>query len=161
MDNVSVDNSYNPDKAYGMANKPPRKTRRASASSPNPDLARRREFIRALKEAEGGAYSGAELGEHLQTSRQSLGGRRGAHTIIYWTDTRGQAFYPKWQFDEEFKVVSGIGTIVKLLNTDDTLHVLATFLVPAAALNDQTVLQLIRENRIEQAIQHVESSRPR
>jgi hypothetical protein len=160
MDNASVDNADNPDKAHGMANKPSRKTQPASASSPNPDLARRREFIRALKEPEGGAYSGRKLGEHLQASRQSLAERRGAHAIVYWTDIRGQAFYPKWQFDEEFKVIPGIGTIVKLLNSDDTLHVLATFLVPATALNDQPVLQLIRENRTEQAIQHVESCRP-
>jgi len=136
-------------------------SRRKPNSQENPELTQRQRFIQALKQAEGGAYTGRELSELLQASRQSLAERRTARTIVYWTDSRRRAHYPKWQFDDEFKVIPAIRTILKLLRTDDMLHILATFLVPAAALGDLTVLGLIRAQRIQEAIAHVESSPPR
>lgn len=127
---------------------------RAGAQPLEPDAG---DWVQRLKAAKGGAYSSAELERHLNVTRQALADRRSSFSIVYWTDPHGRCWYPKWQFDHELKVLPAVKEVLKALRSEDTVKVLATFLVPASGLGDRSVLDLILSGQTDEALSHVHS----
>ncbi len=116
-----------------------------------------RAYEKSLKQAEAGALSQTRLMKRIGVSEEELRRRRDSFTIVYWTNSQGRSWYPKWQFDGEFQVLPDVRRILRLLRTHDTLHVLATFLVPAIGDAGVSPLQLIREGRGADAVAFVRS----
>lgn len=115
------------------------------------------EIVRSLKEAEGGAWSEAELMELTALSRELIRLRRKEFRLVYWTDAAGKTFYPRWQFDSSFQVLSAVEEITLLLGTQDTLRVLTTFLVPWIGEPGVSPLTLIRLGKHAEAVTAVKS----
>lgn len=114
-----------------------------------------RQYLKSLKEAEGGAYTSAEYEQLADITRQALKRRRDSFTVVYWTDAKGYCWYPKWQFDGNNQVLPEVRAILELLHTHDTWHALTTFLVPAVGDIGQSPLDLIRAGRGAEAIAFV------
>jgi len=114
-----------------------------------------RQYIKSLKDAEGGAYTSAEYEQLAGIVRRALKERRDHFAIAYWTDVKGGYRYPKWQFDANHQVRPEVREILKLLRTHDTWHVLATFLVPAMGDSGESPLHAIRAGRGGEAIAFV------
>ena len=116
------------------------------------------EYVKSLKEAEGGAWSSAEYEKIAEISRQALKQRRDNFSIVYWTDAKGHCWYPKWQFDMNNQVIPEVRQILELLSTHDTYHVLTTFLVPAIGNSGESPLHLIQAGRGADAVEFVRES---
>lgn len=124
--------------------------------SPQPkETAAAAEYVRSLKDAEGGAWSTAEFVDHAGISRQALQERRDSFAIVYWTDAKGHCHYPKWQFDSNLQVRREVREILTLLSTHDTLKVLTTFLVPSIGEPGVSAQHLIQSGKGEEAVEHV------
>jgi hypothetical protein len=113
------------------------------------------EYVRSLKEAEGGAWSSQEFSERADITRQALQERREAFSMVYWTDAKGHCHYPKWQFDSNLQVHPHVREILGILHTHDTLRVLTTFLVPSIGEPGVSPLQLIQAGKGPKAVSQV------
>ncbi len=115
------------------------------------------EYVQALKNGNGGAWSAAEIVERAKISRQALRERRDTFAVVYWTDAKGCCHYPKWQFDADLQVLPPVRAILALLRTHDTVRVLTTFLVPSIGEPGTSPLQLIRAGRGKEAVVAIRS----
>jgi len=113
------------------------------------------QYVKALKEAEGGAWSSAEYEKIAEISRQALKQRRDNFSIVYWTDAKGHCWYPKWQFDRNSQVLPEVRESLELLRTHDTYQVLTTFLVPAVGDGGESPLHLIQSGHGAEAVEFV------
>jgi hypothetical protein len=128
------------------------------SSKKQPLAATEEQYVSALKNAQGGAWSTAAFIAKAGITRQGLKERRDNYTIVYWTDAKGHCSYPKWQFDANLQVLSEVRAVLALLRTHDTLYVLNKFLTPAIGDQGDSVLDMIQSGRGAEAVAYVKRS---
>ncbi|PTY04565.1 hypothetical protein DB347_17780 [Opitutaceae bacterium EW11] len=106
--------------------------------------------------AEGGSLHEPELLQRGWT-KASLAAARRSYTIVAWKDHLGGWHYPRWQFDENFRVLPHAEELVKLLRSRDPLYVIATF-VSRGGKGEKSRLQLIREGKGDVAVQELRAT---
>lgn len=109
-----------------------------------------RRILRALKRAEGGAYTPAEACALLGITRTELKAKVLAKELFSWGDNRGVARLPKWQFHEG-NIRPGIAACLAVLGDDPAGH-LQFFLTPAPYSGGLSPLELLRQGRLDEAL---------
>lgn len=110
--------------------------------------------IRELQNAEGGAWTGAELLREYGLTPATLHKRRMNHLIVWWRDALNHFHYPKWQFQEGGVLLVGIKDVLKIFKSTDQWRVMRYFLTPKHHLQDQTPLALLRAGKAAQVVSH-------
>lgn len=114
--------------------------------------------IRGLKlkqqliEAEGGCATSEEVAELLGITRQAINKRRNQGQLIGLSRGKGKYIYPRWQFTDTGKTLSGLETVLKELKQLDPWTQLAFFLNPNVRLEDKTPLEMLKMGKIEPVI---------
>lgn len=119
--------------------------------SPN---AKGERLVAELKAAEGGAYSGAELGQKFKLTPAVLHRRRREHRVVYWRDAQHEYFYPRWQFNEAGALLPGIQEVLQTFKSQDEWRVMRYFLGPRKQLRDRRPLDLLRAAEVEAVVIH-------
>lgn len=114
-------------------------------------------IVASMQQAEGGAYSSAQLGERFNLSAAVLHRRRGEHRIIYWRDPRNSYFYPCWQFNEAGALLPGIQEILQTFNSQDEWRIMRYFLGARQQLGGHRPLDLIRAGKIDAVLAHAQT----
>ncbi|MSU60243.1 MAG: hypothetical protein EXS35_19080 [Pedosphaera sp.] len=99
--------------------------------------------------AKGGAWHEPELIRRRYTS-DSLAKARRTFGILAWRDRFGGWHYPKWQFDEDGKVLPQVVEILRLFRSSDVLYVMSQFLFAVAP--DKALIELIGSGRGDKAV---------
>jgi hypothetical protein len=113
-------------------------------------------IVAELQQAEGGAYSGAELRGKWDLTSAVLHRRRKEHRIVYWRDSKHDFFYPQWQFTEVGALLPGIQESLQLFNSEDEWRVMGYFLGPRQQLGGQRPLDLLRQGKVKEAVAHAQ-----
>jgi hypothetical protein len=114
-------------------------------------------IVASLQQAEGGAYSSAQLGEQFNLSAAVLYRRRNEHRIVYWRDPKNSYFYPRWQFNEAGALLPGIQEILQDFKSQDEWRIMRYFLGPRKQLGNRRPLDLIRAGEIEAVLAHAQT----
>jgi len=114
-------------------------------------------IVASMQQAEGGAYSSAQLGELLNLSAAVLHRRRNEHRIVYWRDPKNAYFYPRWQFNEAGALLTGIQEILQTFNSQDEWRIMRYFLGSRHQLGGRRPLDLIRAGEIEAVLAHAQT----
>ena len=113
-----------------------------------------RNVVAQLKEAEGGAWTGAELKANFGLTAANLYKRRAEHRIVWWKDAKNQFHYPKWQFNDAGALLPGIREVLQTFRSADEWRVMRYFLAPRHRLNDRKPLDLLREGEVDKVLSH-------
>jgi biotin operon repressor len=114
--------------------------------------------IRGLKlkqqliEAEGGCTSSEEVAELLGITRQAINKRRLQGQLIGLSRGKGKYIYPRWQFTDTGKTLSGLEAVLKELKQLDPWTQLAFFLNTNVRLEEKTPLEMLRMGKVEPVI---------
>lgn len=135
----------------GESSKPTRQDKLALA------LARGIETRQKLAEAEGGSLSSEEVARMLGISKTAVLKRLNAGKMLAWQEERlGARRFPRWQFDEQGVLLSGMGEVLQCLKAnphlDDWAKILF-FLQNKPSLGGQRPLDLLRNGRVKEAVQ--------
>jgi hypothetical protein len=114
-------------------------------------------IVASLKNAEGGAFSAAELAKQFQLSAAVLHRRRNEHRIIYWRDARHSFFYPRWQFNEAGALLPGIQKILQIFKSQDEWRIMRYFLGARKQLGGQRPLNLLRAGKHDVVVAHAKT----
>lgn len=107
--------------------------------------------LQELREAEGGAYTPSEACACLGISREELKALHDAKELVVWADAHGHYRIPRWQF-RDGKILPGIGACLRLAGEDSAGH-LKFFLTPAESSGGRSPLALLREGRVDEALE--------
>lgn len=110
--------------------------------------------VAQLQEAEGGAWTGAELEHHYDLSPANLHKRRAEQRIVWWKDAKNQFHYPKWQFNDAGALLPGVQEVLQTFRSLDEWRVMRYFLGPRNQLADRTPLDLLRAGEVEKVVTH-------
>jgi hypothetical protein len=109
-----------------------------------------------LKQAEGGAYTGTDLRAKWSLSAAVLHRRRKERRIVYWRDARHEFHYPVWQLNTAGALLPGIQEILQIFESSDEWRVMGYFLSPRRQLGNRRPLDLLREDKIKDAMAHAQ-----
>jgi hypothetical protein len=115
------------------------------------------QMVEKMKEAEGGAWSGAELRQQFVLSPQTLHRRRKEHRIIFWRDAQHGFHYPKWQFTPTGALIKGIDKVLDTFKSSDEWRIMRYFLVPRHQLEERSPLDLLRGGEVEKVVAHAKA----
>ena len=114
-------------------------------------------IVAEFKNAEGGAWSGAELQQKFDLSAAVLHRRRKEHRIVYWRDAQHDYFYPRWQFTETGALLPGIQEILQKFRSQDEWRVMRYFLSARKQLGDRRPLDLVRAGELDTVLNHAQA----
>ncbi len=107
-----------------------------------------------LAEAEGGSLSSEEAARLLGISKTAVLKRLEAGRLLAWREERLQAArFPRWQFDEQGRVVAGLTEVLEILNQDQRLDAwgkVLFFLQVKAGLGGRRPLDLLRLGKVKE-----------
>lgn len=112
------------------------------------------DLVRQMQQAEGGAWTGAELAACFGLAPATLHRRRAEHRILFWRDAKEAFHYPKWQFTPTGALLPGVQEVLQTLRSSDEWRVMRYFLVPRQQLGGQTPLALLRREQTDKVIAH-------
>jgi hypothetical protein len=120
-------------------------------------------MIESLKQDEGGYYTPTEVLKVIGVGgRQALEQRRKRGQIVSWSTAGRRYFYPKWQFQPDGKLLEGIAPILKLLAGGyGEWMVMQFFLARPPARGGERILDMLREGRVEEALNHARANSPK
>jgi len=130
---------------------PERVAKKVSAFDP---IEAGRQAVEAMKKAEGGAWTGAELQKCFALSSAALHKRRTTYGVVYWKDAKNRFFYPKWQFNEAGALLPGVQKVLQIFHSSDEWRVMRYFLGKRTQLGDLTPLSLLRAGEVERVVAH-------
>lgn len=130
------------------------KTPKKPSRPPFDPIEEGRKAVELLKGMEGGAWTGAELGERYALTPSTLHKRRATHGIVYWRDAKNQFHYPKWQFNAAGAALPGIRETLRIFQSTDEWRVTRYFLCPRHQLGGRTPLALLRESNVSEVLAH-------
>lgn len=107
-----------------------------------------------LKEAEGGAWTGADLLARFNLSPAVLHRRRKEHRIVYWRDAQHEFHYPQWQFTPAGALLPGVQEVLQVFRSDDEWRLMSYFLGKRGQLGDRRPLDLLRNGEKEKVLNH-------
>jgi hypothetical protein len=113
-------------------------------------------IVASLQNAEGGAYTAAELPQQWQLSTAVLHRRRTEFRIIYWRDAKHAFHYPRWQFNEAGALLPGIQEVLQMFKSRDEWRVMRYFLGARKQLDERRPLDLLRAGKIEAVLAHAQ-----
>ena len=120
-------------------------------------VARGMEARQKLAEAEGGSLSSDEVARLLRISKTAVLKRLEAGRLLAWREERLQAArFPRWQFDEHGRVLTGLTEVLDALNQDQGLDAwgkILFFLQTKTGLGGKRPLDLLREGKVKQVCQ--------
>lgn len=111
-------------------------------------------LVRQMQQAEGGAWTGAELGARFRLTAATLHRRRTEHRILFWRDAQEAFHYPKWQFTPAGALLPGVQDVLQTFRSADEWRLMRYFLAPRKQLTDQTPLTLLRQGKTDMVIAH-------
>jgi hypothetical protein len=111
-------------------------------------------IVAELQNADGGAWSGADLKSRWGLTAAVLHRRRKERRIVCWRDPRHNFFYPQWQFTEAGALLPGIQEILQIFNSDDEWRIMRYFLGPRKQLAGRRPLDLLRSGEMDAALAH-------
>ena len=103
---------------------------------------------REMLEQDGGVFSPSNVGKLLGISRQAVGLRRSAGTLLGVEGNRGY-LYPAWQFMGN-ELVNGFAEILELLSDNDPWTQFIFFLSEDDAIDGERPIDLLHKGKIEQ-----------
>jgi hypothetical protein len=133
--------------------KPALPDRKSSARGFDPVEAGKR-AVEEMRQAEGGAWTGAELEGRFGLSSATLHRRRKEHRIVYWRDAKHDFHYPKWQFTAPGALLPGVQEVLQLFRSEDEWRVMSYFLGKRQQLGDRRPLDLLRAGEKEAVLAH-------
>ena len=116
-----------------------------------------RKAVAQMQDAEGGAWTGAELEENYGLSPANLHRRRAEHRIVWWRDAKNQFHYPKWQFNHAGALLPGVQEVLQTFRSPDEWRVMRYFLAPRHQLDDRMPLDLLRAGKVDKVIAHAKA----
>lgn len=111
-------------------------------------------LVRQMQQAEGGAWTGAQLRSHFGLSAATLHRRRAEHRILYWRDAQGAFLYPKWQFNSVGALLLGVQKVLQTFRSADEWRLMRYFLAPRQQLDGQSPLALLRHGEKDRVVAH-------
>ena len=123
---------------------------RSAADPLNASLA----LVRQMQQAEGGAWTGAELSTRFGLTAATLHRRRAEHRILFWRDAKESFYYPKWQFTPTGASLPGMPEVLQTFHSSDEWRLMRYFLAPRKQLDDQTPLALLQKGEKDRVIAH-------
>jgi hypothetical protein len=118
-------------------------------------LARGAVARKELQVAEGGAIPAQQVAQILGLTRQGVDYLRKSKALVAWRATHGKWNYPVWQFAPR-GILPGIKECLGRLLTDNEWGAMIFFLSERESLAGKRPLELLREGKIEQALQAAE-----
>jgi hypothetical protein len=112
----------------------------------------RGELVRNKLAAENGSLSADRAAHLLGVSKSTLLRRWRRHCLVGWKRGRSVRF-PVWQFSEG-KVLEGVETVLRILNSDDQWRLMLYFLANRRSLCGRRVLDLLRDGKVAKVIEH-------
>jgi hypothetical protein len=107
-----------------------------------------------LVESEGGSLSSEEVARLLRISKTAVLKRLEAGRLLAWREARLQAArFPRWQFDEQGQVLTGLTEVLDCLAQDQGLDIwgrVLFFLQTKSILGDRRPLDLLREGKVKE-----------
>lgn len=111
-------------------------------------------LVEELREAEGGAWTGAELQAQFALTPAVLHRRRKEYRILSWRDAQHAFHYPRWQFTGNGALLPGMQEVLQTFRSDDEWRLMAYFLGPRRQLGDARPLDLLRAGEQEKVLAH-------
>ena len=111
-------------------------------------------LVRQMQQAEGGAWTGAELRARFGLTPATLHRRRADHRILFWRDAQETFHYPKWQFTLAGAALPGVQEVLQTFCSSDEWRLMRYFLAPRKQLGDQTPLSLLQREEKDKVIAH-------
>lgn len=128
-------------------------TRLSEASNAWDPYAEGRKLVQQLKEAEGGGLDRNDAAERLSISVPALHNRRKRGGIVAWADGGADRFkFPRWQFGAN-GMLAGIEDCLRELQDADEWAIMRFFLFPSEIAGGKRPLDLLREGRVNDAIE--------
>ena len=139
---------------------PRRKPEEAIEKLPPPQfdpLEAGRQAVLQMQNAEGGAWTGAELEARFGLTPANLHKRRAEFRIVSWKDAKNQFHYPKWQFNPAGVLLPGVQEVLQIFRSSDDWRVMRYFLAPRHQLGDRTALDLLRSGDGDKVVAHAKA----
>ena len=111
-------------------------------------------LVRQMQQAEGGAWTGAELQARFELTPATLHRRRSEHRIVFWRDAKEAFHYPKWQFTPTGALLRGMQEVLQTFRSADEWRVMRYFLTPRKQLENQSPLALLQRDEQDKVIAH-------
>lgn len=111
-------------------------------------------LVRQMQQAEGGAWTGAELHARFELTPATLHRRRSEHRIVFWRDAKENFHYPKWQLTPTGALLPGVQEVVQTFRSADEWRVMRYFLTPRKQLENQSPLALLQRGEQDKVIAH-------
>jgi hypothetical protein len=111
-------------------------------------------LVEVLKEAEGGAWTGAALQSRFGLTSAVLHRRRKEHRILCWRDAQHEFHYPQWQFTPTGALLPGLQEVLQTFRSSDEWRLMSYFLGPRQQLDDRRPLDLLREGNHHRVLEH-------
>ena len=115
------------------------------------------QIITELQNAEGGAWSGAELRKKFGLGLADLRRRRAEYRIVYWRKGKRAIRYPRWQFTATGIVLPGIQEVLETFHSRDEWRIMRYLLGRRCQLGGLRPLNLLRAGKIERLLAHARS----
>ena len=115
-------------------------------------------LVEKMQGAEGGAWTGAELGLLFALTPANLHKRRAEHRIVWWRDAKNRFHYPKWQFNAAGAVLAGVQEVLQTFRSSDEWRVMRYFLAPRHQLDDRAPLDLLRGGKLDRVVAHAKAN---
>lgn len=109
-----------------------------------------RRLVAFYREEEGGALDRRAAAGRLDLSLAQLYNRVKQRKVVVWTDGAGRLHFPAWQFGAS-GMLPGVADCLRHLGRDSWGH-MRFFLTPAESAGGKTPLELLRGNRIREAV---------
>lgn len=111
-------------------------------------------LARQMQQAEGGAWTGAELGTRFGLTPAALHRRRTEHRVLFWRDAKEAFHYPKWQFTLAGASLPGMQEVLQTFRSSDEWRLMRYFLAPRQQLENQMPLSLLRKGEADRVVAH-------
>lgn len=113
--------------------------------------------VQQLKEAEGGGLDRNQAADRLSISIPALHSRRKQGRIVAWPDGGAHRFkFPRWQFGAN-GMLPGVEDCLQALRGSDEWAIMRFFLFPSESIGGKRPLDLLREGRIDEAVELAKS----
>jgi hypothetical protein len=117
-----------------------------------------RKLAAQMQDAEGGAWTGAELLRTFKLTSANLHKRRSEYRMIAWRDATHQFHYPKWQFTQAGALLPGVQSVLQIFRSSDEWRVMRYFLTAWRQLEDQRPLDLLRAGEVDRVVAHAKAN---
>lgn len=118
---------------------------------------RGRELAVQMQQAEGGAWTGAELEKLFGLTPATLHRRRKEHRIVFWRDPLHEFHYPKWQFTPAGALLCGIQEVLAAFASPDEWRIMRYFLGPRHLFGGRRALDLLRAGEVGKVLAHAKA----